>query len=53
MFSVFVWPDINTRDEVEGLYNRREFSQTLECLYQAMDLAYANTGGKVFFFFLN
>ena len=41
-FSVFAWPDINTRgvgrirDEVEGLHNRREFFQRLECLYQAM-----------------
>ena len=25
-----------TRDKVEGLHNRREFSQRLECLYQAM-----------------
>ena len=25
-----------TRDEVEGLYNFREFSQSLGCLYQAM-----------------
>ena len=24
------------RDEVEGLHNCREFSQRLECLYQAM-----------------
>ena len=23
-------------DEVEGLHNRREFCQRLECLYQAM-----------------
>ena len=27
---------MQTRDEVEGLHNRREFSQRLECLYQAM-----------------
>ena len=27
---------MQTRDEVEGLQNCREFSQTLECLYQAM-----------------
>ena len=27
---------MQTRDEVEGLHNRREFSQPLECLYQAM-----------------
>ena len=26
---------MQTRDEVEGLHNRREFSQRLECLYQA------------------
>ena len=29
---------MQTRDEVEGLHNRREFSQRLECLYQARDL---------------
>ena len=28
---------MQTRDEVEGLHNRREFSQHLECLYQAME----------------
>ena len=27
---------IQTRDKVDGLYNYREFSQRLECLYQAM-----------------
>ena len=27
---------MQTRDAVEGLHNRREFSQRLECLYQAM-----------------
>ena len=27
---------MQTRDEVEGLYNHWEFSQPLECLYQAM-----------------
>ena len=27
---------MQTRDEVEGLHNGREFSQRLECLYQAM-----------------
>ena len=27
---------MQTRDEVEGLHNFREFSQRLECLYQAM-----------------
>ena len=27
---------IQTRDEIEGLHNRREFSQRLECLYHAM-----------------
>ena len=27
---------MQTRDELEGLHNRREFSQRLECLYQAM-----------------
>ena len=27
---------MQTRDEVEGLNNFREFSQSLECLYQAM-----------------
>ena len=27
---------MQTRKEVEGLNNRREFSQRLECLYQAM-----------------
>ena len=28
--------NMQTRDEVEGLHNCREFSQRLECLYQAM-----------------
>ena len=27
---------MQTRDEVEGLHNCREFSQPLECLYQVM-----------------
>ena len=27
---------MQTRDEVEGLHNCREFSQHLECLYQAL-----------------
>ena len=27
---------MQTRDEVEGLHNSREFSQSLVCLYQAM-----------------
>ena len=27
---------MQTRDEVEGLHKRQEFSQALECLYQAM-----------------
>ena len=27
---------MRTRDEVEGLHNRREFSQRRECLSQAM-----------------
>ena len=27
---------MQTRDEVEGFHNCREFSQPLECLYQAM-----------------
>ena len=27
---------MQTRDVVEGLHNRREFSQRLECLYRAM-----------------
>ena len=27
---------MQTRDEVEGLHNCREFFQPLECLYQAM-----------------
>ena len=27
---------MQTQDEVEGLYNREEFSQPLKCLYQAM-----------------
>ena len=27
---------MQTRDKVEDLYNCREFSQRLECLYQAM-----------------
>ena len=34
---------MQTRDEVECLHNRREFSQRLECLYQAK---LANTGKK-------
>ena len=29
---------MQTRDEVKGLYNRWEFSQPLECLYQAMQI---------------
>ena len=53
-FSVFAQPDVNTsgvgrirdtgdivmqtRDEVEGFHNCREFSQPLECLYQAMQI---------------
>ena len=37
---------MQTRDEVEGLHNRREFSQRLECLYQAMQ-----TQEKVFYCF--
>ena len=28
---------MQTRDEVEGLHNCREFSQRLECLYQDME----------------
>ena len=35
---------MQTRDEVEGLHNRREFSQRLESLYQAMQ-----TQAKVFY----
>ena len=27
---------MQTRDELEGLHNCREFSKSLECLYQAM-----------------
>ena len=27
---------MQTRDDVEGLHNCREFSQRLECLYEAM-----------------
>ena len=27
---------MQTQDEVEGLHNYREFSQPVECLYQAM-----------------
>ena len=27
---------MQTRDEAEGLHNCQEFSQPLECLYQAM-----------------
>ena len=37
---------MQTRDEVEGLHNCREFSQRLECLYQAMQ-----TQEKVFYCF--
>ena len=37
---------MQNRDEVEGLHNRREFSQLLECLYQAMQ-----TQEKVFYCF--
>ena len=29
---------MQTRDEVEGLHNCQEFSQPLECLYQAMQI---------------
>ena len=29
---------MQTRDEVEGFYNCREFSQPLECLYQAIQI---------------
>ena len=38
---------MQTRDEVEGLHNCREFSQRLECLYQAMQ-----TQEKSFLLFL-
>ena len=34
---------MQTRDEVEGLHNRREFSQPLECYLTS---GYANTGKK-------
>ena len=37
---------MQSRDEVEGLHNCREFSQRLECLYQAMQ-----TQEKVFYCF--
>ena len=37
---------MHTQDEVEGLHNGREFSQRLECLYQAMQ-----TQEKVFYYF--
>ena len=37
---------MQTPDEVEGLHNCREFSQRLECLYQAMQ-----TQEKVFYCF--
>ena len=37
---------MQTRDEVEGLHNCREFSQRLQCLYQAMQ-----TQEKVFYCF--
>ena len=37
---------METGDEVEGLHNCREFSQHLECLYQAMQ-----TQGKSFFLY--
>ena len=37
---------MQTRGEVEGLHNCREFSQPLECLYQAMQ-----TQEKVFYCF--
>ena len=29
---------MQTRDEVEGFHNCREFSQPFECLYQAMQI---------------
>ena len=35
---------MQTRDEVEGLHDCREFSQRLECLYQAIQ-----TREKVFY----
>ena len=38
---------MQTRDEVEGLHNCLEFSQRLECLYQAMQ-----TQGKSFLLLL-
>ena len=37
---------MQTRDELEGLHNCREFSKCLECLYQAMQ-----TQEKVFYCF--
>ena len=37
---------MQTRDEVEGFHNCREFSQPLKCLYQAMQ-----TQEKVFYCF--
>ena len=33
---------MQTRDEVEGLHNCQEFSQPLECLYQAMQIQEKN-----------
>ena len=39
--------DMQTRDEVEGLHNSKEFFQPLECLYQAMQ-----TPGKSFLLLL-
>ena len=29
---------MQTRDEAQSLHNRREFSQRLRCLYQAMQI---------------
>ena len=31
-----IYTFMQTRDELEGLHNCREFSQSLECLYQAI-----------------
>ena len=39
---------MQTRDEVEGLHNSREFFQPLECLYQAIQ---TRTGRKDFYCF--
>ena len=39
---------MQSRDEVEGLPNWREFSQPLSCLYRAMQITYPRKIAKLF-----